>query len=847
MNSSAQPAADARARSSSGLTTREAEELRRLHGVNEIVPEVHQSAWLRVLRSAADPMVLLLAAVAAVELVLGEKREAVVLLAAILPIAGMDVFLEWKSASALEALRKLTVRRARVKRDGELREVAATELVPGDWILLREGDLVPADARLVDSTDIQIDESALTGESDPIAKEPGAGLPARLLAGTTVLAGRGSAVVEVTGQATEYGKIARLVSGVEEQPTPLQALLHRLLRRLLPIALFFCLAVVAAQRLRGLPWPRSLLGGLVLAMAAVPEEFPMVFALFLSLGAFRLARRRALVRELTAVETLGAATVVCVDKTGTLTEGHLEAAFLLGPHGAWQPSDGSPPPWAREMLETLVLASEPEPFDPMDQALVRLAESAGIEPARIHARHELLREHPFEPREKYHTHTWRGTVGAFAASKGAPETMLARTLSGGGKAAMDAEWRRRLVGNAHRWIGVARGPVAPPGAAADRASDESALRLLGFVAFRDPPRATAAAAVAACRSAGIRVVMITGDHPQTALAVARDVGIAAAEEEVLTGKEAEALAGGDFAAACRRVQVFARATPELKLRVVQALTAGGETVAMTGDGINDAPALKAAAIGVAMGRRGTEVAREASRLVLLDDDFSTFVAAIREGRKVFDDIRQAFSYLLAVHVPIILLALLPTLLGWPLLLLPAEIVWIELLIHPTSSLVFPFERPAADLMTRPPRPAAAGLFGAGQVRYAVLAGLAMTAVSFAAYALALGQGAAPARSQAILTLFVCFALLVLAGRWRSLFGRRRNRALLPAALGTLATLPVAFVVPGLRSLLGLSGLTRGAILLALSLACAFGILEQLLRLAGNGRVRSAGPDDEDSR
>jgi Ca2+-transporting ATPase len=812
-----------------GLSTREAEKLRRLHGTNDIVPEVPRSAWRRILRSAADPMVLLLASVAAVELVIGEKRDSFVLLAAILPIAGMDIFLEWKSESALDALRKLTVRRARVRRDGELREVAATELVPGDWILLQEGDLVPADARLVDSTDIQIDESALTGESEAISKEPGNGASAQLLAGTTVLAGRGFAVVEVTGPATEYGKIARLVSSVEEKSTPLQVLVHRLLRRLLPIAILFCVAVVAAQRLRGIPWPRSILGGLVLAMAAVPEEFPMVFALFLSLGAFRLTRRRALVRELTAVETLGAATVVCVDKTGTLTEGRLEAGFLLAPEGAWQPGDGPPPPWAREMLETLVLASEPDPFDPMDQALARLAEAGGIAPAGVHARHELLREHPFEPREKYHTHTWGAPSGAFAASKGAPETILARTLSDGGKLEMEAAWRRRVEGNSHRWIGVARGGVDSSTRVPDRASDESSLKLLGFVAFRDPPREAAAAAVAACRSAGIRVVMITGDHPQTALAVARDVGIAAGENEVLTGREAESLAPDDFAAACRRVRVFARATPELKLRIVQALTASGETVAMTGDGINDAPALKAAAIGVAMGRRGTEVAREASRLVLLDDDFSTFVEAIKEGRKVFDDIRQAFLYLLAVHVPIILLALLPALLGWPLLLLPTEIIWIELLIHPTSSLVFPFDPAPADLMTRPPRPPTAGLFRPGEARHAVVTGLAMTAASFAAYALALPQGAPAARSQAILTLFVCFALLVLAGRWRSLFGRQRNRALLPVVAGTVGSLLIALEMPWFRSLLGLSGLSRNAVFSALALAAAFGILERLLR------------------
>ncbi len=806
------------------------------------MPEAHRAAWRRIAGAAADPMVLLLAAVSAVELALGERRDAAILVVAILPIAGMDVFLEWKSESALSALRRLTVRRARAWRDGVLAEIAAMELVPGDLIVLQEGDLVPADARLLDSTDIQLDESALTGESEGVSKEPGNAGSSRLFAGTTVLSGRGSALVEVTGPATEYGKIARLVSEIEEKPTPLQVLLHRLLLRLLPLALFFCVAVVAAQRLRGLPWPRSILGGLVLAMAAVPEEFPVVFALFLSLGAFRLARRRALVRELTAVETLGAATVVCVDKTGTLTEGRVEAALLIGPGGSWQPSEGAPPPWARRMLETLLLASEPEPYDPMDQALARFARAAGVEPSEVYGRHELLREHPFEPREKYHTHSWRSAEGVLAASKGAPETMLGRTRDGDEKASMASAWRARLAGNTHRWIGVARGTVDGSNAAPDRASDESALSLCGFVAFRDPPRESAAAAVAACRSAGIRVVMITGDHRETALAVAREVGIAGGEEEVLTEGEARGLTPEEFAAACGRVRVFARATPELKLRIVETLTAAGETVAMTGDGINDAPALKAAAIGVAMGHRGTEVAREASRLVLLDDDFATFVEAIREGRKVFDDIRQAFVYLLAVHVPIILLALVPPLLGWPLLLLPAEIVWIELLIHPTSSLVFPFQPPPHDLMTQPPRPAASGFFGPGQVRHAVLAGLAASAASLVSYGAGLASGAAEARSQALVTLLVCFALLVLAGRWKSLLPPNRNRALPAVAAGTLVTLPLAFAIPWLRATLGLTVIPASRFLLAVSLAALFGIVERLIRSGrgASGRASSGG-------
>jgi Ca2+-transporting ATPase len=819
-----------------GWTSREAAELSRRFGPNQIVPEVHHDAWRRIAGAAADPMVLLLAAVAAVEFLLGERRDAVILLSAILPIAGMDIFLEWKSESALAALRKLTVRRAKVWRDGALAERPATELVPGDRIVLQEGDLVPADARLVESTDLQLDESALTGESDAVAKTPGIGPAAALLAGTTVLSGRGSAIVEIIGRKTEYGKLARLVSEVEEKPTPLQVLLHRLLKRLLPLAIFFCLAVIVAQRLRGAPWPRSVLGGLVLAMAAVPEEFPVVFALFLSLGAFRLARHRALIRELTAVETLGAATVACADKTGTLTEGRLEVAFLLGPGGRWSPSSGPLPEWGREMLETLLLASEQEPYDPLDQALARFARAAGVDPAQVYRTHELLREHPFEPRGKYHTHTWRVRGTTFAASKGAPETILARTIPEDGRSAAESVWREAVGGNSHRWIGVARGHIGDPKGPPDRESDESNLKLLGFVAFRDPPRRSAREAVEACRSAGVRVLMITGDHAQTALAVAREVGIASEERDVMTGPESERLAPEEFSAACRRVRVFARATPELKLRVVEALTASGETVAMTGDGINDAPALKAAAIGVAMGKRGTEVAREASRLVLLDDDFATLVEAIREGRKVFDDIRHAFGYLLAVHVPIILLALLPPLLGWPLLLLPAEIVWIELLIHPTSSLVFPFEPSSEDLMSRPPRPATSGFFAPGQVSHAVLSGLAMTGVSLASFAMALDRGAAAARSHAIVTLFVCFAMLILSGRWRTLVGGTRNRALLPVVAGTLASLLLVLEVPGLRATLGLADLAPAELLVAVALAAVFGVLDLLLRAATRWRT-----------
>ena len=817
-----------------GLTSEEAAIRARRDGPNNIVPEVHRSLWRRVAGAAADPMVFLLGSVAAVELLIGERRDAYVLLAAILPIAGMDVYLEWKSESALAALRKLTVRRARVWRDGVLGEMPATELVAGDRILLQEGDLVPADARLLDSTDLQLDESALTGESEMVSKTPGEGPDARLFAGTTVLSGRGSAVVEVIGQATEYGRIARLVAGVEEKPTPLQQLLHRLLKRLLPIAVFFCAAVVVIERLHGTPWPRSILGGLVLAMAAMPEEFPVVFTLFLSLGAFRLARKRALVRELTAVETLGAATVACVDKTGTLTEGRLEVAHLAGPGASWETADGPPPAWAVRMIETLLLASEPEPYDPLDQAIARFAAAAGIDPASVYGRYRIVREHPFDPREKYHTHTWLGAEGEVAASKGAPETILARTLPHDGKAAMESLWMARREGNTLRWIGVACG-MPEAAAAPTRSSDESALSLLGFVAFRDPPRASAAPAVAACRSAGVRVVMITGDHAHTALNVAREVGIASEDSEVITGPEAERLDSEQFASACRRVHVFARATPELKLRIVESLAASGETVAMTGDGINDAPALKAAAIGVSMGKRGTEVAREASRLVLLDDDFATLVEAIRSGRKVFDDIRHAFVYLLAVHVPIVLLAFLPPLFGWPLLLLPAEIVWIELLIHPTSSLIFPFETESPDLMSRPPRARTSGFFARGQVPRAILSGVGITAASLAAFAAGLSGGAAAGRTQAIVTLFCCFAVLVLSGRWKTLTGPGRNRALLPVAAGTLVTLPFALLLPWLRGALGLTTLSASSLLSAVGLAVAFGVADWLLRLLRFGR------------
>ncbi len=774
-----------------GLTAVEAKRRLAVFGPNELVPE-HAATGLRAtLRHAlTDPMAILLVVAATTYVALGRTEDAVVALVALVPIVGVSLVLELRAERALESLRRLTAPLARAIRDGREEPVPAVDLVPGDAIVLREGDVIPADGRLVSGAELVVDESSLTGESQPITKSVRTDDEAALWAGTTVLAGRAVAVLGVTGAKTRYGTIGELVARIAPQPTPLQALIRRLFVRLSAVALVFCVGVVVLELARGHGLADAVIAGVSLAMAAIPEEFPMVFALYLGLGAWRLARDHALVRRLVGVETLGATSVICSDKTGTLTLGTIEVAATWTAPGVSE----------RDLFEHGVLASEPDPYDPLEQAVVRAAALRGVDAARLHAR-TLVRDHAFDPATRSLTHVWAGETGPRAYAKGALEglTTLGRTASAVRDAARAAN--DRLAADGMRVLAVATGPAER---SADRAGDESGLTLAGLLAFADPVRPGVAGSIAECRAAGVRVVMITGDHPLTASAIAGAVGLRGAR--VATGDDIDAADDETLRGLVSRTDVFARARPEQKYRLVRALRGAGEVVAMTGDGTNDAPALREADIGIAMGRRGTEVARSAATLVLLDDDFSTIVHAVRDGRRIFDNLRRAFSYLISFHAPLLLSAVLIPLAGAPLLLLPVHLVWLEIVLHPTVALVFEADPADPDVMRRPPRARGTGLLERRRLAALLARGLTLSAAVLAVYLVAIGRGTEEgARGLAIATLVIGQVLLVFVERaddrpvWRVAIDT--NRMILPITAASLALLVVALALPPLAVLL----------------------------------------------
>ncbi len=730
-------------------------------------------------------------------------------LGAAVPIALVTLVLEARAERTLERLHQLTAPKAAVWRDGQRCLIPAEEVVPGDLVLLHEGDIVPADGSLVAGRQVAVDESALTGESVPAIKDAeGEETERAVYAGTTVLSGRGIAVVTATGAATHYGRIGTLVADIRPPATPLQRLIRRLIGRLAVGAGVFSLAVIGVELTRGAGWGAALIAGVSLAIAAIPEEFPMVFTLYLTLGAWRLTRQRALIRRLAGVETLGSTTVICTDKTGTLTFGHLDVAALVANDGALA-AQAPMHDAARSVLEAALLASEPHPFDPLEQALVRYAAANGIDAAAVQ-RGELLVDYPFDPVGKYVTHVWRRDGRSAVYAKGSIEGLLSRCAATPGvehlRAAHDA-----LAARGMRVIAVAAGDLST--ISNDRAVNERALRLIGLVAFSDPIRPGVREALVECRAAGIRVMVITGDHPATARAVATELGLLHGDDRsVVTGADVDAADDARLAQIVRTAVVFARVQPEHKHRLVRALRAQGEVTAMTGDGVNDAPALREADIGVAMGQRGTEVARAAATMVLLDDNFATIVAAVREGRRIFENLRRSFTYLIAFHPPLLLGALVIPLLGHPLLLLPVHLVWLELIVHPTASLVFEADPASPELMRRPPRPPDRSMLTVLDFVRALGEGVAVFLGVLILYLTALRHGAplTEARALALATMVFGQSVLVLLERspdrplWQtSLRGNRMLPFILAASVGSV---PLVVLLPPLAHLLKLAPL-----------------------------------------
>jgi len=817
-----------------GLTAACARERLASEGANVLPADGSRGTAALVLDVVREPMFLLLLAAAAIYLVLGDLHEALLLLFFVCVVMGITLYQSHKTERVLQALRDLSSPRALVLRDGEKQRIAGSEVVRDDIVLLAEGDRVPADALLLMCNGLQVDESLLTGEAVPVRKTSGTGAPPPLrpggddtpmvYSGTLVVQGQGIARVTATGPRTEMGRIGKSLQALRPESSPMQRQVRRMMWLFALLGVLLCGVVVVLYGLTRGGWLDALLAGITLAISLLPQEFLVVLTVFFALGAWRIARSRVLTRRIPALETLGAATVLCADKTGTITENRMSVAQLLTRDGGFVVGDGEGgdlPECFHELVEFSVLASLVDPFDPMEKAFRRLADRylAGTE--HLHDDWTLVQHYPLSREMLAMSHGWQATRRDefVVAAKGAPEAIADLCHLPAAETAALAEQVDRLAKQGLRVLAVARatfsGTRLPP------IQHDFPFVFLGMIALTDRVRARVPESIRLARRAGVRVAMITGDYPGTAEAVAREAGIDLTGG-ILTGADIDALDDAALRARLQSTHVFARVVPEQKLRLVEAFKANGEVVAMTGDGVNDAPALKAAHIGIAMGGRGTDVAREAASLVLLDDDFSTIVDAIRLGRRIFANLHKAMAYILAVHVPIAGMALLPLLFGLPLVLTPVHIVFLELVIDPVCSIVFEAEPEEPGSMQRPPRRPDVPLFSLPTLLLSLLQGATVFLAVAAVYAFALqrGQGVDAARALTFATLVAGNLWLILVNRsWSANLRdslRIPNAALWRVVVGTLAFLACALYVPWLRGVFGFGTLHVDDLLLALA-------------------------------
>lgn len=755
-----------------GLSTSEARQRLATLGYNDLPREPGRGLLRICLETMREPMFFLLLGAASLYLILGDLIEGLFLAAGAMASIGLVVLQEARSERALATLRELSQPFTRVMRDGVPVRVPARELVAGDVLLIGEGERLPADARLVGGEVLTVDESALTGESAPATKvpakpeDPGAANPVLgaeespyLFAGTLVVRGQGVAIVIRTGSHSALGQIGASLAAIDQQRTPLQVAAGRLVARLGALAIGFCALVAVGYGVVRDDWVGGVLAGITVAISLIPEEFPMVLAVFLALGAWRLAMHKVLTRRSAVIETLGGASALCVDKTGTLTENRMQVAALFSNSDHVEISgadvnecrDGP----AGELIRLAALASAVHPVDPMDRAIRSLNGAASVSDA-FAGEPEVT--WPLRPELMAVVQIWRtdGDV-RIAAAKGAPEAIWKLCRLPADETAQMQRLVERYAERGLRVLGVASACMQTRFVDDPSTTTFTFAGLLGFI---DPVRSDVPPALAEARAAGIMVIMITGDHPATALAIAKSAGLETSAG-VLIGSEIANLAISELSARLRNVRVCARIAPNQKLRIVEALKADGQVVAMTGDGVNDAPALQAAHIGIAMGKKGTDVAREAADLVLLDDSFASIIGGIRLGRRIFSNLRRALTYITAIHVPIAGLALCPILLGLPPLLFPMHVVLMELAIDPTCAIVFEAEPGDAQAMRRPPRKPGEALFGSRQIGLALLQGLVIFISVLGLYAWALRIYPEPDARGAAFTALV-LANLVLA-------------------------------------------------------------------------------------
>ncbi len=861
-----QPAADVARRLEvqvdEGLAADEVSLRQQRYGANRLPEAPPRPVWRRVLDQFSDFMILVLLAAAVVSGLIGEPSDTVVILVIVLLNAAIGLWQEWQADRALAALQRLasphtTVRRA----DGQVQVVDTGQLVPGDVVLLEAGSLVPADLRLHAVAQLRVDESSLTGESVTVEKTDTAlpllpvgeyALGDRInmaFKGTLVTHGRAEGLVVATGAQTQLGQVASLLGDAGERATPLQKRLAAFGKRLSVVVLAICAVIFVTGVLRGEEVLLMALTAISLAVAAIPEALPAVVTVLLALGARRLVNVNALVRRLPAVETLGSVTVICSDKTGTLTLNRM----TLREHRSWRPGvdasagDGDRALWTACVLcNDAAAGAEGWVGDPTETALLEAAQAAGIDVSALKAARPRLQEWPFDADRKrmstLHARAPEGSehggesgvaaVEAWRAYvKGAPESVLPRCVAGAAREealALATQWAAQGL----RVLAVAQREGQGDVSALDAERFEQGLALIGLVGLIDPPRPEARTAVAECRTAGIRPVMITGDHPATALAIARDLGIVdGGQGAVTTGPELALLDDAALAALVPRMAVYARTDPAQKIRIVQALQAHGDFVAMTGDGVNDAPALKAADIGVAMGKGGTDVAREASALVLLDDNFATIVGAVREGRRIFDNIRKFIRYTMTSNSGEIWVLFLAPLLGMPIALLPIHILWVNLVTDGLPGLALAAEPAEQGVMRRPPRAPTESVFAHGLWQHALFVGLLMGGLCLGVQAWALREGNAHWQTMVFTTLTLAQMAHVLAIRSEreSLFsqGLLSNRPLLAAVALTLVLQLATVYVPVLQPIFRTQALSAGELGLCFALAAVVFIAVEL--------------------
>lgn len=841
----------------SGLTEREAQVRLKTEGFNELPRPDRRTPLRIVLEVLREPMLALLLSAGFIYLLLGDLKEALILLAFAVMSVLITVVQETRTERVLEALRDLTSPRALVIRDGARRRIAGREVARGDLVVLAEGDRVPADAVLLQAQDVQVDESLLTGESVPVRKIASPNIPnshARpggddlpfVYSASLIVRGSGIAEVLATGLRSEIGKIGQSLHTLESEPPHLQVQMARLVQLCaLGGGAVSVLAIVLYGTLRG-GWLDALLAGIAIGMSMLPEEFPVVLTVFMAMGAWRISKARVLTRRAAAIETLGSATVLCTDKTGTLTENRMTITELRLPGGdVFRPRDAGSaaiPCNFRELAAHGLLASTPEPFDPMEKAFHTFArDSLDAADGLPGPNWSLARSYGLRPELLAMTQVWQTDEAAVVvAAKGAPEAII--DLCGLGDAAVDAVRQsiNAMATKGLRVLGVAK--ATHEGEHWPESQRDFPFAFLGLVGLADPLRPSVPAAVQECRAAGIRVVMITGDYPVTARAIAQQAGLDASE--VLTGEEIEHLDDSKLAHRARTVGIFARIMPEQKLRIVQSLKADGEIVAMTGDGVNDAPSLKAAHIGVAMGGRGTDVAREASSIVLLDDDFGSIVTAIRLGRRIYDNVQKAMGFIFAVHVPIAGLALLPLAFGLPIIFGPIHIAFLEMVIDPVCSLAFEAETDEEDVMRRKPREPKEPLFSWLMIGWSILQGgltFGMVAIIFV-MGLQRGMPEDEVRALAFFSLVLSIISLILVNRSFStsliLAFRRPNPALGWILLTVTAMLVLSLVWPTASAVFRFGPLHADDLALTLAVGIFMLIALELLKRMWRTRLRA---------